>query len=66
MMSLFLYLTEQKSPPEVQPKRKYGEKTITGIIVGQGDNKKVIRLEDVKKLAELHLTYKDMAAYFGL
>lgn len=54
-----------EEPTRSQPKRKYGEKTITGIIVGQGDNKRVIRLEDVKKLAELHLTYKDMAAYFG-
>ena len=54
-----------EEPTRTQPKRKYGEQTITGIIVGQGDNKTVIRLEDVKKLAELHLTYKDMAAYFG-
>jgi len=52
-------------PTRTQPKRKYGEKTVTGIIVGQGDNKTVIRLDDVKKLAELHLTYKDMAEYFG-
>jgi len=54
-----------EEPTRTQPKRKYGEKTITGIIVGQGDNKRVIRIEDVRKLAELHLTYKDMAAYFG-
>jgi AraC-like DNA-binding protein len=54
-----------EEPTRPQPKRKYGEQTITGIIVGQGDNKRVIRIEDVRKLAELHLTYKDMAAYFG-
>ena len=54
-----------QEPTRTQPKRKYGEQTITGIIVGQGDNKKVIRIEDVRKLAELHLTYKDMATYFG-
>jgi AraC-like DNA-binding protein len=54
-----------EEPTRRQPKRKYGEQTITGIIVGQGDNKRVVRIEDVKKLAELHLTYKDMAAYFG-
>ena len=52
-------------PSRPQPRRRYGEKTITGIIVGQGDNKTVIRLADVKKLAELHLTYADMAEYFG-
>lgn len=52
-------------PTRTQPKRKYGEQTITGIIVGQGENKRVIRIEDVRKLAELHLTYKDMADYFG-
>lgn len=50
---------------EAQPKRKYGEKTIKGIIVGRGDNRQIINLEDVKKLAALHLTYKDMANYFG-
>ena len=49
---------------EAQPKRKYGEKTIKGIIVGRGDNRQIINLEDVKKLAALHLTYKDMANYF--
>ena len=48
-----------------QPKRRYGEKTITGIQVGNGDSKAIIRIADVKKLAELHLTYKDMAEYFG-
>lgn len=54
-----------EEPARRQPKRKYGEQTITGIIVGQGDNKRIVKIEDVKKLAELHLTYKDMAAYFG-
>ena len=54
-----------EEPARRQPNRKYGEQTITGIIVGQGDNKRIVKIEDVKKLAELHLTYKDMAAYFG-
>lgn len=63
---LLLEVTDgAEEPTRTQPKRKYGEQTITGIIVGQGDNKRVIRIEDVRKLAELHLTYKDMAAYFG-
>ena len=49
----------------VQPKRKYGEKVIKGIIVGRGDHRAIINIDDVKKLAQLHLTYKDMAEYFG-
>jgi len=53
-------------PTRTQPKRKYGEKTVKGIIVGQGDNKRVIPLEEVKKLAQLHLSYTDMAEYFGV
>lgn len=49
----------------VTPKRRYGEKTVKGIIIGTGDNRAVIELEEVKKLASLHLTYKDMAQFFG-
>jgi len=51
--------------PHSQPKRRYGEKTVKGIIVGRGENKQIINIEDVEKLAALHLTYKDMAEYFG-
>ena len=47
-----------------QPKRRLGEKTVQGIIVGRGDNRRVIRLTDVQKLAELHLSYEAMADYF--
>tara|TARA_R100001460_G_scaffold9310_1_gene22591 strand:+ start:179 stop:646 length:468 start_codon:yes stop_codon:yes gene_type:complete len=49
----------------VTPRRKYGEKTVKGIIIGQGDNRAIISIEEVKKLASLHLTYKDMADFFG-
>jgi len=49
----------------VTPRRKYGEKTVKGIIIGQGENKRVINIDEVKKLAALHLTYKDMAEFFG-
>lgn len=49
----------------VTPRRRYGEKTVKGIIIGQGDNRAIIKMEDVKKLASLHLTYKDMALFFG-
>ncbi len=49
---------------EAQPKRKHGEKIVKGIIVGRGEHKQVINIDDVKKLAALHLTYKDMAQFF--
>ena len=63
----FIHVVDGAKPtPHNQPKRRYGEKNITGIIVGRGENQAVIRLEDVKKLAALHLTYKDMADYFGV
>ncbi len=47
----------------VTPKRRYGEKTVKGIIIGTGHSRAVIELEEVKKLASLHLTYKDMAEF---
>jgi AraC-like DNA-binding protein len=34
-------------------------------VVGRGENRAVINLADVKKLAALHLTYRDMAEFFG-
>ena len=49
-----------------QPKRKIGEKTVKGIIVGTGDNRAIIPLAEVEKLAELHLTYTHMADYYGV
>ena len=57
---------EEGALPEygVTPKRKYGEKTVKGIIIGRGENKRVISIDEVKKLASLHLTYKDMADFF--
>ena len=49
----------------VTPRRRYGEKTVKGIVIGQGDSRAIITMEEVKKLASLHLTYKDMAQFFG-
>ena len=54
----------QKTTSLNQPKRKTGEKTVSGIIVGRGDSRRIIRLVDVQKLAELHLSYEAMADYF--
>jgi len=51
--------------PHNQPKRRYGEKVIKGIIIGKGETRAIIRIEDVEKLAALHISYKDMADYFG-
>ena len=58
---------EQGSMPEydAKPKWKTSEKIIRGIVIGRGDNKRVIELEHVRKLAHLNLSYKDMADFFG-
>lgn len=53
-------------PYNAQPKRKYGEQTIKGIIVGQRENRRIIPIEQVRKLASLHLSYRDMAEFFGV
>jgi len=49
-----------------QPLRKTGETILKGIIVGKGDRKTIIPIEQVRKLASLHLTYRDMADFFGV
>ena len=53
-------------PYNAQPKRKYGEQTIKGIIVGVRENRRIIPIEQVRKLASLHLSYRDMAEFFGV
>ena len=47
-----------------QPKRRYADKTVRGVVVGRGENKQIIPVEEVRKLAALHCSYKDMAEYF--
>lgn len=49
-----------------QPRRREGEQTIRGIIVGAGANRRIVPIEQVRKLASLHLSYKDMAEFFGV
>lgn len=56
------YLEEQS----YQPKRRYAEKTVRGVVVGRGENRQIIPVEEVRKLAALHCSYKDMAEYFGV
>ena len=57
------YAQTQKS---YQPKRRYAEKTVRGVVVGRGENKQIIPVEEVRKLAALHCSYSDLAAYFGV
>jgi len=38
---------------------------LTGLQVGRGENKVVIDPEEVKKLARLHCSIKEIAEYFG-
>ena len=47
------------------PRRKYEDKVVKGIAIGRGENRRVIPLEEVEKLAGLHLSYKDMADFYG-
>lgn len=63
---LYIEVPDGASPDYgVTPRRRYGEKTVKGIIIGAGENRTIITIEEVKKLASLHLTYKDMALFFG-
>ena len=52
--------------PRVQPLRRLGSATVKGIIVGKDPNQLVVPLEQVRKLAALHLSYRDMAEFFGV
>ena len=58
-----------KTIPDNDYKRKNiktGKKTITGIVVGRGDNKKVIPPEEVFKLAKMWCTMQEIADWFGI
>lgn len=44
---------------------KVGTVTKTGNIVGRGENTVVIPREEVEKLAQLHATTEEIAAFFG-
>jgi len=49
-----------------QPQRKYADKIVKGIQIGRGDNKQIIEVEQVRRLAMLHCSYNDMAKFFGV
>lgn len=57
---------EYELEAQYQPRRRYSEKTVRGVVVGRGENRSIIPVEEVRKLAALHCSYKDMAEYFGV
>ena len=60
--------TEKEQPNQTTPYKvtniKYGEKTVTGRIIGR--NKTVIPEEQVMELSKLHCTNKEMADFFDV
>ena len=56
----------ETEPYKEQPQRKYEDKIVKGIAIGRGDNRQIIDLEQVKRLAMLHCSYNDMAKFFGV
>ncbi len=60
---------EKKGNFEEEYKRKqekWGTMTKEGLIVGRGDNKKVIPPDEVYKLAALHCNYQEIADWFDI
>tara|TARA_R110000822_G_scaffold241057_3_gene370398 strand:+ start:753 stop:1223 length:471 start_codon:yes stop_codon:yes gene_type:complete len=49
-----------------QPKRRIGEKTVKGVIIGRGENKAIIPISELEHLAELHLSYEAIADFYGV
>ena len=37
-----------------------------GLVIGRGDNKRVISPSDVELIAQTHATYKELSEYFGV
>ena len=56
----------ETEPYKEQPQRKYEDKVVKGIAIGRGDNRQIIELEQVRRLAMLHCSYNDMAKFFGV
>ena len=57
-------MTEQQKPTRKDP--KWGVMEKQGLIVGRGDNKRVIPPDEVEKLAKLWCTYNEMAEWFDI
>ncbi len=60
------YPDAERDAYKEQPKRKYADKVVRGITIGRGDNKQIIEIEQVRRLAMLHCSYNDMAKFFGV
>ena len=56
--------TEDQNQPYTVTNVKYGEKTVTGRVVGR--DKVVIPEEQVAQLSQYHCTNKEMADFFGV
>ena len=56
----------ETEPYKEQPQRKYEDKIVKGIAIGRGDNRQIIEVEQVRRLAMLHCSYNDMAKFFGV
>lgn len=56
--------TRDQNQPYTVTNVKYGEKTVTGRVVGR--DKVVIPEEQVAQLAQYHCTNKEMADFFGV
>jgi len=55
------------SEQRVKPSRKdpkWGVMEKEGLVVGRGDNRKVVPPDEVEALARLHCTYREMADFF--
>jgi hypothetical protein len=59
-------MTEENKTPYQVKRVKYGEKTVTGRVVGRGENKTVIPEEEFYQMACLFSTWKDFSDYYGV
>ena len=59
-------MTEETKTPYQVKRVKYGEKTVTGRVVGRGENKTVIPEEEFYQMACLFSTWKDFSDYYGV
>lgn len=56
----------KEQEPDKRKHEKWGTLTKEGLIVGRGDNKKVIPPDEVEKLARLWCSYHEIAEWFEI
>ena len=59
-------LEQEQVKSEDRKNPKMGTITKEGLVVGRGDNKRIIPPDEVEKLALLHCTNKEIAEFFGI